>query len=178
VPALDPTISWIVTLGAVSLFGTAVAHKLGDWHRFRAALGNYRLLPDSLIPAAAVGVVALELATVGLLLTPMLRPAGAVLAAALLALYAIAIGVNLVRGRTSIDCGCLGVGRRAPINRWMVGRNLVLTAIVLLAALPRGSRALAPLDIVTIASAVLSLAALYSTQGALSRTARSVARQS
>jgi hypothetical protein len=177
VPALDPTISWIVTLGAVALFGTAAAHKLGDWRRFSAALGNYRLLPESLIPASAVVVVALELATVGLLLAPMMRPAGAVLAAALLALYAIAIGVNLLRGRASIDCGCLGVGRRAPINPWMVGRNLALAAIVLLAAVPRGSRALAPLDIVTIAGAVLSLAALYSTQGALSRTARSVARR-
>ena len=41
--------------------------------------------------------------------------------AALLALYAIAIAINLARGRTSIDCGCLSVGHRRRISRWMVG---------------------------------------------------------
>ena len=112
-PALDPTLSLIVTLGAALLFGAAAVHKLADWQRFRGALGNYRLLPDPLVLAGAAAVVALEVAACVLLLLPSLRAAGAVLAAALLALYASAIGVNLARGRTSIDCGCLGVGRRA-----------------------------------------------------------------
>jgi hypothetical protein len=142
VPALDPTLSLIITLGAALLFGAAAGHKLADWRRFRAALGNYRLLPEPLVPAVAV-----------------------------------AIGVNLARGRTSIDCGCLGVGRRAPISRWMVGRNVVLAAVVLLAALPRGARELAALDIVTIVGALLSLAALYSAQSALTRAARTRPRQ-
>jgi uncharacterized membrane protein YphA (DoxX/SURF4 family) len=177
VPALDPTLSLIVTLGAALLFGAAAVHKLTDWRRFRAALGNYRLLSDPLVPAGATAVVTLELATCALLLLPSLRPAGAVLAAALLALYATAIGVNLARGRTRIDCGCLGVGRRAPISRWMAGRNLVLAAIVLLAAFPRDARELAALDIVTIACALLSLAALYSTQSVLTRTARTMPRR-
>jgi uncharacterized membrane protein YphA (DoxX/SURF4 family) len=177
VPALDPTLSLIVTLGAALLFGAAAVHKLADWRRFRAALGNYRLLPDPLVLAGAAAVVALEVAACVLLLLPSLRATGAVLAAALLALYAIAIGVNLARGRTSIDCGCLGVGHRAPITRWMAGRNLVLAAIVLLAAFPRDARELAALDIVTIACALLSLAALYSTQSVLTRTARTMPRR-
>lgn len=171
-PALDPTLYWIVTLGAVLLFGAGAGHKLADWRRFRAAVGNYRLLPDPLVPPGAAAVVALELAACVLLLLPAQRAGGALLAAALLALYAIAIGVNLARGRPSIDCGCLGVGRRAPISRWMVGRNLVLGALVLLASLPPDPRELAALDIVTIAGALLSLAALYSAQSALTRTAR------
>jgi hypothetical protein len=178
VPALDPTLYWIVTLGTALLFVAAAGHKLADWRRFRAALADYRLLPGQLVPAGAAAAVALEIATCVLLLLPALRAAGAVLAAALLALYAIAIGVNLARGRTSIDCGCLGVGRRAPISRWMVGRNVVLAAVVLLAALPRGARELAALDIVTIAGALLSLAALYSAQSALTRAARTRPRQS
>ena len=176
-PALDPTLSLIVTLGAALLFGAAAVHKLAGWRRFRAALGNYRLLPDPLVPAVAAAVVALEVAACILLLVPSLRATGAVLAAALLALYATAIGVNLARGRTSIDCGCLGVGHRAPISRWMAGRNLALAAIVLLAALPRDARELAALDIVTIACALLSLAALYTTQSALTRTARTLTRR-
>jgi ABC-type transporter Mla MlaB component len=59
----------------------------------------------------------------------------------------------------------------------MAGRNLVLAAIVLLAAFPRDARELAALDIVTIASALLSLAALYSTQSVLTRTARTMPRR-
>src|SRR5688572_21653943 len=98
VPALDPTLSLIITLGTALLFGAAAGHKLADWRRFRAALGNYRLLPDPLVPAVAAAVAALEIAACILLLLPALREAGAVLAAGLLALYAIAIGINLARG--------------------------------------------------------------------------------
>jgi hypothetical protein len=60
----------------------------------------------------------------------------------------------------------------------MVGRNVVLAAVVLLATLPRGARELAALDMVTIAGALLSLAALYSAQSALTRAARTSRRQS
>ena len=172
-PALDPTLSLIVTLGAALLFGAAAVHKLADWRRFVPHSATIVCCRDPLVPPAPRAVVALEVAPAFVLL-PSLRAAGAVLAAALLVLYATAIGVNLARGRTSIDCGCLGVGRRAPISRWMAGRNLVLAAVVLLAVLPREARELAALDIVTIACALLSLAALYSAQSALTRTARTL----
>ena len=37
-PALDPTLYWIVTLGTALLFVAAAGHKLADWRRFRGPL--------------------------------------------------------------------------------------------------------------------------------------------
>lgn len=167
--AIDPAFSAIVALSAALLFGAAALHKLADWPRFRAALAGYRIAPDRLLPGLAVAVVALELAAVALLPLPASRPAGALVAAGLLASYAIAISVNLRRGRTNIDCGCFGVGARNTISRWMLIRNLLLAVLVCAAALPVSDRALTALDSLTIGGAVICLAILYAAQEVLQR---------
>ena len=54
---------------------------------------------------------------------------------ALLLTYAIAIAINLARGRRDLDCGCAGPNERRPIAAWMVWRNVgiaILLAAVLL----------------------------------------------
>ena len=160
-PALDPAISWTVALGTSALFAAAAVHKLRDWPRFTGALGDYRVLPSAAVPLAAPVVVALEAAAAGLIAWPATRAAGAWLAAALLACYAGAIAINLHRGRTSIDCGCLGVSQRRRIGPSMVLRNIALSGIVLLAAWPRSERGLAALDVLTIVAATLVSALLY-----------------
>src|SRR5262245_55902180 len=125
-PALDPTVSWIVALGASVLFASAAVHKLRDWPRFTGALADYRVLPTHALPIAAPILVALEVAAAVLVFSPATRVAGAWLAATLLACYAGALAINLRRGRTSIDCGCLGFSRRRRIGAGMVVRNVVL----------------------------------------------------
>lgn len=172
--ALDPVVSTIIALGIALLFGAAALHKLEDWSRFRTALAGYGLVPASLNPAAALSLVALESVTAAMLPFTASRPVGAFLAATLLVSYALAIGVNLMRGRTSIDCGCLGAGQRNRIGGWMVIRNLGLAAATLAATLPTTDRSLTALDLVTIAGAVLALAALYAAQDSLQRTARAL----
>ena len=169
--ALDPVASTIIALGVALLFGAAALHKLKDWSRFRTALAGYNLVPSSLNPAAALGLVALESLTAATLPFTASRRIGAFLAAALLVSYALAIGINLLRGRTSIDCGCLGAGQRNRIGGWMVIRNLGLVAATLSATLPTTGRSLTSLDVVTIVGAVLTLAALYAAQDSLQRTA-------
>jgi hypothetical protein len=169
--ALDPAVSAIVALAVALLFGAASLHKLADWRRFRDALSGFGLLPAWLAKAAAPCLVALECTTAVLLPPAATRPAGAVLAAALLACYALAIGINLLRGRTSIDCGCLGAGHRRRIGGWMVIRNLGLAAAVLTATLPTTGRDLTSLDFLTIAGAVIALATLYVAQDTLQRNA-------
>jgi hypothetical protein len=77
----------------------------------------------------------------------------------LLLLYAGAIGLNLLRGRVLLDCGC--GGRSQPISWWLVGRNLALAGAAGLALLPVGERPLTLLDGITVAAAVLVGAALY-----------------
>ena len=169
--ALDPVVSTIIALGVALLFGAAALHKLKDWSRFRTALAGYGLVPSSLNPAAALGFVALESLTAAMLPLSASRRIGALLAAALLVSYALAIFINLLRGRTSIDCGCLGAGQRNRIGGWMVIRNLGLAAATFAATLPTTSRSLTSLDVVTIVGAVLTLAALYAAQDSLQRIA-------
>jgi len=173
--ALDPAVSAIIALGVALLFGAAALHKLADWRRFGLALSGFRLVPAWIVSALAPFLVALECATAVMLPFAATRRAGALLAATLLACYALAIGVNLLRGRTSIDCGCLGAGRRHRIGGWMVIRNLGVAAAALAAVLPTTPRGLTSLDLVTIAGAVLTLGALYAAQDALQRNAHAVA---
>lgn len=167
---IDPAISWTIAISLAVLFVSAAGHKLRDLGGFREVLRNYRLLPEILVPAAAVLLIALELTAVVLLLVADTRMAGALLSAGMIAIYALAMAINLLRGRVNLDCGCLGVGRRQPVRWWMVGRNVTLAAIALLAVPPMMSRELTALDGVTIACATLSLALLYTAQSLLGAT--------
>ena len=168
---IDPAVSWVMALGIAVLFATAVGHKLSDWQRFQATVANYRLLPDALVALAAAVVTALECGAVLFILQIETRSVGALLSAGLLGLYALAMAVNLVRGRVILDCGCLGITQRQPVRWWMVGRNLAMAALSLIAGLPVGMRALTALDAVTIIGAALSLALLYATLNQLGTVA-------
>jgi hypothetical protein len=164
---IDPAISWTIAISLAVLFVSAASHKLRDPARFREVLRNYRLLTEILVPTAAVLLIALELTAVVLLLVVDTRMAGALLSAGMLAIYAVAMAINLLRGRVNLDCGCLGIGARQPVRWWMVGRNVALAAIALLTVPPMMPRELTALDGVTIACATLSLALLYTAQSLL-----------
>lgn len=159
---LDPAVGWMVALSLGLLLGLAAVHKLRDPARFRSALAGYRLLPEASLGTAAVGVIGIELAAAVLVVLPAARPIGGLIAAGLMAAYGAAIAVNLLRGRTRIDCGCLGFGKSERIAWWMVGRNLVLAAAALAIRLPTGARTLEALDWVTVAGTVAGIAALFS----------------
>ncbi len=160
---LDPAVSWFLALGLALLFGFAAGHKLADRGRFLAVLADYDLLPERLVPLAWVMVAAAEVVVVPLLAWPGFRTTGACLAVALLSAYAIAIAVNLLRGRTRIDCGCLGFGRRDRITWNMVARNLALVAPALALLLPEGQRELEALDALTICAGLVASAVLAAT---------------
>ena len=159
---LDPAIGWTLALSLGLLLASAAVHKLRDPARFRSALAGYRLLPEAALGAAGVVVIGTELVAAALVVLPAERPLGGALAAALMAAYGTAIGINLLRGRTRIDCGCLGFGKSERIAWWMVGRNLVLAAAALAVRLPTGARTLEALDWVTVAGTVAVMAALFS----------------
>ena len=57
----------------------------------------------------------------------LLQGVGLIIAAGLLVIYAVAIGVNLKRGRRQIDCGC--GDEPTPLSRALVVRNCVLVAL-------------------------------------------------
>lgn len=173
---IDPVISWTIALSLATLFAAAARHKLSDPERFREVVRNYKLLQDAWVSLSAAILIALEVSAAVLVLLAATRPIGAQLSAGLLASYAVAMAINLRRGRLNLDCGCVGVGRRQPVRWWMVGRNAAMAALALVASQTMTTRELTALDGITIVGATASLALLYTAQGLLGAAARSQAR--
>jgi hypothetical protein len=127
-----------VGTGVLALvFARSASHKLTQFAFFSATLGEYRLLPKALMMPAAVALTFAEALTIGLLIVPDSRIFGAMLAAGLLSLYALAMAINLRRGRYRMDCGCGGLGQM--ISWPLVTRNSVLTVLAAFVALNTGS---------------------------------------
>ena len=158
-PELDPALRAVLRGALALLWLAAASHKLRDPERFRDAITGYQLVPAQAVRAASALVVALELALGLALLLPGSGAAPALATGALLAFYAVAIAVNLMRGRRAIDCGC--GARPQPLGEGLVVRNAGLVGVALLAALPGNGRSLVWLDGATIAGGAAALAALY-----------------
>jgi len=162
-PTLDPALQLALRGAAALLFGSAAVHKLRDPAGFRAALAAYGLLPEAALTASVAALVATE-ATVAIgCLLPGAAAAACLAGALLLALYSAAIGINLVRGRRAIDCGCGGPGGARPLRSDLLVRNAGVAALLCVAALTPGPRPLVWLDAATIAGAIAMLALLYAT---------------
>lgn len=158
---LDPLIHLVLRWSFVLLFGLSALHKLRDFGGFSRQLADYRLLPDPLLLPAAAAVVGTECAvTIGLLM-PGAQRVAAIAAACLLVVYAVAIAINLARGRRNIDCGCSGPALRQTLSEGLLVRNGVLIAAALFATLPTTTRGLGAWDWLMATAAVLTVALLY-----------------
>ncbi len=101
-----------------------------DLTDFRIAVRNYRLVPERLLGAFALGLPLAELGCAALLIAGVATGPAAAVLVAMLAIFVFAISVNLLRGRT-FSCGCSGK-TSADITWWHV---LVNTVLALMAAL-------------------------------------------
>lgn len=158
---LEPVFSWILALGCSLLLALAASQKLRQWSDFIEVVANYRIVPASLAAIAATVVTLGEVSASLLLVLPITRPIGGIVAAVLFTTYASVLALNLFRGRTHIDCGCVGASKRRSIGAWMVWRTGVLAVAAGLAAVPTAARTLSALDVVTICSGVAAIALLY-----------------
>lgn len=109
------------------IFAQSVASKMADMDAFIATIDAYRLVPPAAGGVAARGLVAAEILAIVAILTPLGRSGGASLVVTLLLGYAVAITINLLRGRHHIECGC--GGPRQSIGYPLVLRNVLLAAI-------------------------------------------------
>ena len=169
--SVDPVIALTLRGAGAALFAWAALHKLRGFAYFRVALADYRLVPWWASGLAARSIVAAELATAALLVSPLARPSGFAAAAGLLALYTVAIGLNLLRGRREIDCGCFGPAHRAPLGGALLGRNAALGALALAGLAPVAARPLVPLDALTAGGGLILLALLYASANRLIESA-------
>ena len=158
---LDPAVAWTLRLSLALLFADAAWRKLADPAAFARSVDAYELAPAGAARPLAALLLLAEVAAAALLLAPGGYGRGAALAAALLALYAAAIAVNLVRGRRDLDCGCGGPGMHRPVSGALVARNLLLGGVALALLAPASGRALDWLDAFTVLAATATSAALW-----------------
>ena len=155
---LDPLVEATFTLFLVMLFASASAGKFRALVEFEGVVGNYRLLPAAMVRPAAISLPVAELGVALLLLVPATRGFGGIAAAELFVLFAAAMGINLLRGRREIDCGCFRTAHRQYLTTWHLVRNAVLALFAVALALPAAPRGIGPVD---LGLAALGAVALY-----------------
>jgi Methylamine utilisation protein MauE len=151
---------------ALMLF-SAAWHKFSEPDIFAGALDAYRLLPSAGVMPVARLLPFVEAALGIIVLIPATRIFGLVAFTWLIAIYAIAIAINLARGRRQIDCGC---GGDIHLLSWsLVVRNALLAYVALAMSGPSVDRPYEWLDAVTLVVGVLGLYGSYLTADELLR---------
>jgi hypothetical protein len=146
-----------VRIAAALILFTAAFSKMRNWRTFEGVVANYRLLPNPMSRA-----VAWLLPPAEFLLAVALSfgaPGSEVAASALLSVFGAAMAINLLRGRTHIDCGCFDSTLRQPLRWSLVLRNAVLALLLLAAARSRETAGV--LDLATLLLGVLGGSAFF-----------------
>jgi len=167
VPSLDPAVADVIAVALALLFAKAAFDKFADLARFRGILDAYELLPSALVSFATPVVPVIETLVAAALLLGCLdetaKPVAGLIAAGLLGTYGTAIGINILRGRKSLDCGCTPAGEQRTIGAWMVARNGLLAMLALASTLPGNPRELGLIDAPLLVGGIIACVALYST---------------
>jgi hypothetical protein len=158
---LDPAIGLVLAAAVALLFASASAHKLRDLRRFDEIFAAYGFLTSLARWRLSRAIPILELAVAGGLLFDSSRPCAAAAGMVLLSIYAVAIAVNIGRGRRDLACGCGGPDDKRPIALWMVWRNIIVAAALAASLAPWTLRPLNLTDAVTVVFGVLTLALIY-----------------
>lgn len=146
----DPVVLLGLRAAFALLFVSAARHKLVDRVGFREVLAAYRVVPAAMVGSVAALVPAGELGVALAWLVPGGIGVAVLGTIVLLAIYALAIGVNLWRGRRTIDCGCGLAGTRQAISEWLLARNGVLMLAALATLRPMAARPLVWVDVLTL----------------------------
>jgi uncharacterized membrane protein YphA (DoxX/SURF4 family) len=122
----SPYLSLLFRLFLGCLFLYAGFIKIADPPGFAQALFNYHILPGWMINPLAICLPWVEvLAGAGLLIGIMI-PGGALVVSGLLAVFAVVLGISLMRG-LNVACGCFSTSAAAePITWFYLVRDLIL----------------------------------------------------
>jgi uncharacterized membrane protein YphA (DoxX/SURF4 family) len=157
VVALSLTLRFSLAL----LLGAAAMHKLRDLARFRQAVLDYDVLPAAVARGAAPLIAVLEAALAAALAGGIAVPVAATAVAGLLLAYAGAIHANVARGRTDLDCGCMGPAARVPVSFALVMRNATLAAAAATLAVLTPAYQAHAADVASALAATLALTAAW-----------------
>jgi hypothetical protein len=128
-PAFSEVQIAVRTLIALVYLAAAIG-KMRHWAVFQGVVANYRLLPDVLVAPFAYVLPPFEALLGATLLAGLLSPWAEATAAALLLVFAAAMGINLKRGRRHIDCGCFQSALKQTLSWILVVRNGVLALLL------------------------------------------------
>jgi hypothetical protein len=118
------------------VFLSAAIGKMRDWPIFQGVVANYRLLPQVLVGPVTYVLPPAEAAIGAILATGLFAPWAEGAAALLLGAFAVAMAINLLRGRRHIHCGCFQGTLKQPLRWTLVSRNVLLALLLAAAAAP------------------------------------------
>ncbi|MBI2800892.1 MAG: DoxX family protein [Gammaproteobacteria bacterium] len=171
----DPVVVAIVSFALAAIFLTGAADKLKARDVFVSVVQAYGLLPIPLVVVFSFAIAVAELLIGAALLIPATWPFSQTAALGLLVIVSGAIVINLLRGRTELDCGCGGASADQPLSWGLVLRNVGLGALIALTLIPLQARALTSLDYATMAVGTVALFGLYAATNQLLANAPRVA---
>ena len=123
-----PLFWWLSRIAVAAIFLGACIAKIRDPAAFALSVYRYRILPDALINLVAIWLPWIELLTGIAILLPArrLRGAAAFLISGMLAVFTVAISLNLLRG-IEASCGCFSTRADAAVSdHWNLVRNASL----------------------------------------------------
>jgi hypothetical protein len=113
------------------VFGLSAAGKItAGLGTFNTVVYNYHLLPYALVKPFAYTLPWIEALVALYLLVGLFLPTTAVVTGALLVMFTGALGIEISRGNTSFNCGCLpttGPLASLPGVAWLTGGNTIGT---------------------------------------------------
>lgn len=159
---MDFTIAIVFRAFLAGVFLFSFFSKIKNPGLFFLKMKKYNLLPKALVVWLGSFFLVLELALgIGLLYGEYI-PYFGILSLALLMVFSYAIGVNILRGNTEIDCGCFGYLSSGQKIGWnLVYRNAFLSIMSLVLVLPVKDRLLLPWDYLNIGFSLIVMSILY-----------------
>lgn len=162
---IDPILQLTAALALALVFGLGAVGKFSAWAELEGVVANFRVLPRALVPLVTRLLPPVELVLAVGVLVPATRMAAAGGMAVLLAVFAAAIAVNVLRGRTDIDCGCFRSALKQNLSWWLVLRNGLLLVLAAACALSPSARELGWSDNFIVVMAALTLFTAYLSVG-------------
>ncbi len=124
------SVRMLIRIGVGVLFFMSGAEKLFHPQTFFQTVRSYQILPEGSITLFAVTVMVIECsAGLALMFNRFLRT-GSIVIMMLLSVFILAMIIVLSRG-TSIDCGCFAGVFSETVSPLLLGRNIVLIAVLL-----------------------------------------------
>lgn len=131
---MDTTLGLLIRFVFGTMFLYAGASKLSDLGEFADAIKHYRIIPGATAGAVAKMVSVVEVILGVVLILGLGIPYAAVIGSGLLVIFALAMAINLIRGR-QIPCGCKRESEPIQIKH-IVRNGLSVAALLFLATLP------------------------------------------